>query len=321
MLHIHSFIHSFIYLCFKQDTKCFLCMISFYLYMFLTDIGEWELAKVIGTESGFFQRGGRLEFPVEVAVTADGGVAVMDLLAKQCKIYNREYKHTHSIKTKQGGYTFPHDIVIDSQGNMYITDRKPFVQVYDMNYKLVAKWLTVKPGQSAGNEEPELCGIDMDDAGNLLVGCRTRPWYISKHRQDGSHVHSFNVSIRPWYLAVTPHDTIIISNGDSGSDGRVGIVSQTGETLHRVQYPDMSCPTGVHCHHNVIYVCDGNNTNISCLSVSGEYIGCIPTDTSKYGDGEDKGCDCVCVNEEGNKMYVSRGDGDSGRVEVYVRKT
>ena len=293
-------------------------MISFYLYMFLTDIGEWELAKVIGTESGFFQRGGRLEFPRGVAVTADGGVAVMDWQAKQCKIYNREYRHTHSIKTKQGNYTYPHDIVIDSQGNMYITDEQPFVQVYDMNYKLVAKWLTVKPGQSAGNEKAKLRGIDMDDAGNLLVGCCIEPWYISKHRQDSSHIHSFNVSIRPWDLAVTPHHTIIISNG---RDGRVEIVSQTGERLHRVQYPDMSGPAGVHCHHNVIYVCDIHNANISCLSVSGEYIGCIPTDTSKYGDGENKGCRCVCVNEEGNKMYVSRGLYGSGRVEVYVRKT
>ena len=294
-------------------------MISYCI--FPTDIGEWELAKVIGT--GFFLRGGRLESPVGVAVTADGGVAVMDVKAKQCKIYNREYRHIHSIKTKQGDNTSPFDIVIDSQGNMYITDVEPFVQAYDMNYKLVAKWLTVKPGQSAGNEEAVLSGIDMDDAGNLLVGCCTFPWYISKHRQDGSHIHSFNVSIRPWYLAVTSHDTIIISNGDSGSDVRVEIVSQTGETLHRVQYPNMSLHAGVHCHHNVIYVCDMNNANISCLSVSGEYIGCIPTDTSKYGDGWLKGCDCVCVNEEGNKMYVSRGDDDdkSGRVEVYVRKT
>ena len=31
----------------------------------------------------------------------------------------------------------------------------------------------------------------------------------------------------------------------------------------------------------------------------------------------------MCVNEEGNKMYVSRGLGadNSGRVEVYARKT
>ena len=83
-----------------------------------------------------------------------------------------------------------------------------------MNHKLVAKWLTVKPGQSAGDEEAKLWGIDMDDAGNLFVGCCTKPWYISKHRQDGSHIHSFNVSIAPQYLAVTPYDTIIISNGE-----------------------------------------------------------------------------------------------------------
>ena len=72
----------------------------------------------------------------------------------------------------------------------------------------------------------------------------------------------------------------------------------------------------------MIYVCDWDNANISCLDVSGEYIGCIPIDTSKYGDGEYKGCKCVCLNEEGNKMYVSRGAyNNPNRVEVYVRKT
>ena len=295
-----------------------LCMISY--YTFCTDIGEWELVKVIGTESGFFQRGGRLEWPRGVAVTADGGVAVMDYKTERVKIYNREYRHTHSIKskTKQGDNTSPFGIVIDSQGNMYITDKQAFVQVYNENHKLVAKWLTFKPGQSAGNEKAGLWGIDMDDAGNLLVGCHTEPWYISKHKQDGSHIQSFPVSIAPCYLAVTQLDTVIVSDGElANMHGRVEIMSQTGETLHRIQYPDKSHPRSVYYHHNVIYVCDRHSVNISCLSVSGEYIGCIPTDTTKYGDGKYKGCRCVGMNEEGNKMFVSRGE----RVEVYVRKT
>ena len=271
---------------------------------------------MIGTETGFLQRGGRLKWPKGVAVTADGGVAVMDNDAKQLKVYNREYKHIHSIKTKQGDGTYPHDIVIDSHGKMYVTDKEAFVQVY-VNYKLVNKWLTVAPGQSVGNKVAVLRGIDMDGAGNLLVGCTNPAYYISKHRNDGSHIHSFHVSITPFYLAVTPQDTVIILS----SYGKAAIVNHTGEKLHSVQYRGMSYPTGVHCHGNVIYVCDRDNANISCLDMSGGYIGCIPADTSKYGDGEYKGCNCVCVN--GNKMYVSRGDDDekSGRVEVYIRKT
>ena len=70
-----------------------------------------------------------------------------------------------------------------------------------------------------------------------------------------------------------------------------------------VQYPTISHPRDVHCHSNVIYVCIiQNNVNISCVSVSGEYIGCIHNNTSKYVAGG-----CCCVHEEGNKMYAYRG--------------
>ena len=50
------------------------------------------------------------------------------------------------------------------------------------------------------------------------------------------------------------------------------IVSQPGETLHRVQYPDMSCPTDVHYHHNVIYVCD----RPACLCQQGSALVVYP---------------------------------------------
>ena len=102
-------------------------------------------------------------------------------------------------------------------------------------------WLSIKPGESEGNGKAGLKGIAMDAAGNVLVGCITEPYYISKHAPDGLHVHSFNVSIALWFLAVTAHDNVIVSDG-----GKVGIVSQTGETLHMLTHPDMSVPAGVH---------------------------------------------------------------------------
>ena len=84
----------------------------------------------------------------------------------------------------------------------------------------------------------------------------------------------------------------------------------------------MSRPTGVYCKE-MSSVCDEHSANISWMCIQA-YIGCIPTDTSKYGDAEFKGCQCVCLNKEGNKMYVSRGrgwTGTPGRVKVYVQQT
>ena len=261
----------------------------------------------------------RIKWPAGIACDGNAGIIVADYNAHTVHVYNEDSVYQRALDVSKGlveGKTSNPWGIVTTGTTCYLADETAYVRAFNSSngaYKM--RWLTVAPGQSVGNKEAELCAIAMDGAGNLLVGCTTSPAYISKHRNDGSHIHSFPVSITPEYLAVTPQDTVIISG-----NGKAAIVNQAlGETLHSVQYPGMSWPNGVHCHGNGIYVCDLNNANISCLSVSGEYIGCIPTDTSKYGDD---GCRCVCVNEEGNKMYVSRGGlYTPRRVEVYVRKT
>ena len=53
---------------------------------------------------------------------------------------------THSVKTKLEDDANPMIFVIDSQGNLYLTDMQAFVQTDDVNYNLLTKWLTVVPG-------------------------------------------------------------------------------------------------------------------------------------------------------------------------------
>ena len=268
--------------------------------------GSWLFDSVI--------QDARIKWPMDIACDGNAGIIVADYRAHFVHVYNEDGVYQRALDVGKGldeGKTSRPRNVVTTGTTCYLTDETAYVREFNSSngaYKM--RWLTVPPGQSVGNKEAKLCGIAMDGAGNLLVGCTTSPAYISKHRNDGSHIHSFPVSITPWYLAVTPQDTVIISGHN-----KVAIVNQLGVTLHSVQYPGMFDPRGVHCHGNVIYVCDYNNANISCLSVSGEYMGCILTDTSKYGYD---GCRCVCVNEEGNKMYVGRFQ--PGRVEVYIRK-
>ena len=255
--------------------------------------GSWLFDSVI--------QDARMVWPEGIACYGNASILVADstTFRPTVHVYNEDGVYQRALDVGKGldeGETSRPWCVVTTGTTCYLTDRAAYVRAFNSSngaYKM--RWLTVAPGQSVGNEKAQLHGIAMDGAGNLLVGCITSPLYISKHRNDGSHIHSFPASITPFYLAVTPQDTVIIS----GFDGKVAIVNQAlGETLHGVQYPGVSIPVGVHCHGNVIYVCDGLNDNISCLSVSGEYIGCIPIDTSKY---EDDGCRCVCVNEEGNE--------------------
>ena len=274
--------------------------------------GSWLFDSVI--------QDARIKWPMDIACDGNAGIIVADSNAHTVHVYNEDGVYQRALDVGKGldeGKTSVPWGVVTIGTTCYLTDGTAYVREFNSSngaYKM--RWLTVAPGQSVGNKEAKLCGIAMDGAGNLLVGCTTSPAYISKHRNDGSHIHSFPVSITPVCLAVTPQDTVVISDGWD----LAAIVNQAlGETLHSVQYPDMSLPCGVHCHGNGIYVCARHIANIFCFDVSGEYIGCIPIDTSKYGY---VGCMCVSVNEEGNKMYVSRGGYNRPcRVEVYVRKT
>ena len=284
------------YVFFKQNKTIVIIHVFICIFLILdstqtTQSGSWMFDSVI-QES-------RIKLPAGIACDGNAGIIVADSDAHTVHVYNEDGVYQRALDVGKGldkGKTSVPWCVVTIGTTCYLTDGTAYVREFNSSngaYKM--RWLTVAPGQLEGNKKAELNGIGMDRAGNLLVGCTTSPAYISKHRNDGSHIHSFPVSIRPKpvYLAVTPQDTVIISGG-----WKVTIVNQAlGETLHSVQYPGMSFPCGVHCHGNVIYVCD--YFNISCLSVSGEYIGCIPPDTSKYVDG---GCCCVCVNEEGNKM-------------------
>ena len=239
----------------------------------------------------------RMRWPMGIACDDNAGIIVADSDAHTVSVYNEDGVYQRALDVgkglDEGKESYPWGVVT-SGTTCYLTDRTAYVKAFNSNdgaYKM--RWLTVAPGQSVGNEEAQLCGIDVDGVGNLLVGCRADPTgYISKHRNDGLHIHSFHVGIRPEYLAVTPQDTVIISQAGGDYDGKVAIVNQTGETLHSIQYPDMSISEGIHCHGNVIYVCSEFGAFISCFDVSGKYIGGIPIDTSKYGHDR---CRCVCV--------------------------
>ncbi len=149
------------------------------------------------------------------------------------------------------------------------------------------RWVAMSPNNNPSNTSGDtwLLGLTIDRNNQLLVGQVHSPMYISKHRENGSHIASFRINIEPYYLAATSHDTIVISDWH----GTVQIVDSTSDVLHTFntnrQVPFWD-PMGVVCHNDIIMVCNSDRSSheISCFSLStGAYLGSIPVRDRPYG--------------------------------------
>ena len=239
--------------------------------------GPWELEKMIG-ENG----PGKLYWPYGIAVNPNAEfIAIADLLRKQVQVYNGELVHKHSLDTRQGlklgKESDPREVIVSSDGICYLTDETQFVKQYDVAtgvYK--GRWAAVSPQHKPSDAEDTcLRGLTMDTKGQLLVG-EVNQKYISKHKGDGVHVASIKIDIKPWSLAVTSRDEIIISDW---KECTVHIVDNAGQLLHIVKCPsrvEKWLPAGVACYEDIICICNHDASSIHCYSVSGDYLQDIP---------------------------------------------
>lgn len=108
----------------------------------------------------------------------------------------------------------PTSITVSTDGIYYVIDRSPFVKTYNPAGVFKSQWETVPPVTSSSGTKKgrvELGGLTKDSKGHLLVGQVWSPMYISKHSQDGAHIASISVDIRPYFLATTSNDTLVVS--------------------------------------------------------------------------------------------------------------
>ncbi|XP_072023895.1 uncharacterized protein [Amphiura filiformis] len=268
------------------------------------DIGEWEKQMVIGE--------GKLRGPIGIAIhESNGDIAIADYDAKCVFVYNTQGKYRFNLDTTQQ-LNKPWGVVYTS-GKYYVTDGSAYVRYYNADDgKYCGRWLSVEPGYNVGNDKAELYGICVDTDCNLLVGDRVGK-YISKHTGDGKHINSFNVDIKPGYMAVTSHNNVIISDSSV-----VQIINQDG-LVHRVQCPGMSQPWGVCFHSGVLFICDLDSANILCFTQDATHLTTIPIDAKQQRDLYGG---CWAMAKSNSKLIVSRGEGSGGtaRVEVYTRK-
>ncbi|XP_072042328.1 uncharacterized protein [Amphiura filiformis] len=271
--------------------------------------GPWELEKE------FRQDGpGKLNVTRDIAVCPCGDIAVLSDTIDGVCMYSNEGLYKSHLDLEQGmdpGVTpYPSNVTVNADGIIYVTCIC-YVLMYTAQCVYKGRWVAMSPdNKPSDSENTWLCGLTIDSNGQLLVGQLKSPRYISKHRHDGSHIASIKVNIRPYYLAATSHDTIVISDLNI-----VQIVDSTGQVLHTLNtYRQMSfCwyPRAVPCYNDIILVCNsdlGNTHEISCFSVSAEYLGSIAVRDRPYG---------VAISKDNCKLLVGCND----RVVTYAIKS
>ena len=263
--------------------------------------GKWVLEKQIGKHGK-----GKLTSAWGVSAGRYGDIVVTCYNGSEVKIYNRNGDFKFSLDTKHGlqpgRSSYPSNAVVTSDGQYFLTDQTPFVKVYSSDGQYLKQFPVLSPNDTSSDaDNASLYGLTMDKEGFLLVGCNHK--YISKHRQDGSHVSTMKVSIPPWFIALASDNIIICSNS---RDTDVYILDKNGmivRTLFAPKHTKSWHPLGICCStDDVIYVSSydaHDKGGIYSFSVEGDYLGCVTTDVT-HAEG------VALVGNEGNRLAVAQ---------------
>ncbi len=271
--------------------------------------GSWVLEKE------FEQDGpGKLSDPMDIEVSPSGTVAVVDHDEARLQVYDVEGQHIHSIDTTQGlrpkTRFSARSVAVNSEGDYHVTDKSSFVKVFYSSGLFKDTWVTRSPeNKPSDTEDVVLIGLAVDSKDQVLVGEVGRK-YISIHKKDGAHITSIRVNIRPYSIAVTPQDKLIVSCHNTN---KVVLVDITGHVLHTfIPPPHITdwVPRDVRYYEDIILICNltSSSPGIYCFSSSGEFLRAI--DTKVYP------CHCAFGNR---KLYVTY-QWMNGRVEIYSCK-
>ncbi|XP_072031406.1 E3 ubiquitin-protein ligase TRIM71-like [Amphiura filiformis] len=261
-------------------------------------LGSCQLVKEFGQDGEGKLNGGR-----GIAITPDGNIAVADCNSLgKVMIYGKDGRFKFHLDTTEGlksdQITYPWDIAVSGDGDFFVTHLAPHVNVYGPDGTYKHRFAIVSPSHILSDtEDTSLYGLAMDSNRNLLIG-EAKQQYISKHRKDGIHIISFKVTIKPFFIAVTPRDEIIISSQDIPQS--IQVLHQTGIVLRTLKPPDnMRACHGLSCTRNYdIYAVhmSAESKGIFSYSASGDVLGCI-TEELSYPWG-------IAITDDGKRMMV-----------------
>ncbi|XP_072019603.1 E3 ubiquitin-protein ligase TRIM56-like [Amphiura filiformis] len=235
-------------------------------------VGVWKLDRSFGNGGAGKLIGGR-----GVAITQEEDIAVADYYDAAVKIYKKDGQFKSSI------FGRPWDVVVSSDGKLFVTNQTEYVSVYDGKGNLKHQFPTKSPDNvSSDAQRTQHWGLAIDNYNNLLVG-ETEQKYIGKHHLDGMHIMSFKITIEPRFITVSNDDKIITSAGSS--DRAVHILNENGVHLQTLKPPQGSGwnPLGMCCTStNEIYISSFDASGaIYCYSAeTGAYISCLTKDVT-----------------------------------------
>ncbi|XP_072014857.1 E3 ubiquitin-protein ligase TRIM45-like [Amphiura filiformis] len=235
--------------------------------------GKWVVEKEIGKEGQ-----GKIRNGLGVAVdpnTTD--ILIADYTDKTIKVFDSDGNYKRVL---QDNLQTPHDVAVSSDGFHFITERKAYVKVFSPDGTYLKQFPATSPdGKSSHTDGSELCGLTIDSYGNLLVGSSNN--YISKHRQDGTHISTIKTNIRPWFLNTMSKGTLLWSGNNSTN---VEIVDYKGNLLHTIKVPKDAKSwqtTGICCSDDGIIYVSSYQGGIYIFTEDGEYLGCVTTDVTQ----------------------------------------
>ncbi|XP_072033499.1 E3 ubiquitin-protein ligase TRIM71-like [Amphiura filiformis] len=264
------------------------------------------LEKDIGKEGP-----GKIKCGLGVVVDPNtSDIFIADWGDKNVKVFDSEGNYKRVLL---GNLHEPRDVAVSSNGFHFITDQTAYVKVLTSYGNYLKQFPAISPdGQSSDTDGSQLYGLTIDSDGNLLVG-NSDKYYISKHKQDGTHISTIQTYIRPCFVGTTSQGTIVVCADYPHTNAQ--IMDCTFNLLHTINTPKPLCPCGACCSDDgIIYISSygdhgGVQGGIYSFTEDGEYLGCVTNDVN-YAEG------LALINDD--RMVVVQWKGYPAKIFSYV---
>ena len=260
--------------------------------------------------------GGKMGQPYGIAFDRDGMWAVTDDHNHCVWIFDREdqlVRKFGSFGTGNGEFDRPLGAAFDANNHLYVTDHcNHRVQKFDINDKYLCQFDTL--GSANGQLENPI-GIIVHD-GKLYIA----EWgknRISVFQLDGrfSHIIGSGHLRRPYYIAVSSNDQLLVSNS---GEGCVSIFTLDGNYVGKFGTPgtrrgQLFSPCGVATNmYGFTLVTECGNHRVSTFNKDGVFVHCFGSYGS--GHGQFSVLNGIAISPTGD-IYIS--DGENKRIQVF----
>lgn len=225
-------------------------------------------------------------YPVDVGIATNGHLYVLgrgheaDTRGIQVCIMDHNggyYGIFGSVGEGDGQFIWPTSIVVDSQGDVYVSDEYlNRISVFDPSGKFIRKWGT------SGNATGELngpSGMALDANGNLYIVDHKNS-RVQKFSQYGDCLHSFGINGHndgqlkmPWGITVAPNGDVYVSDWGNDRIQRFTADGSFVSTIGNNGDGQLCRPAGVAVDQgSFVYVADWGNNLLQVFDGNGNFV-------------------------------------------------